>query len=229
MGRVASMRIALEITSRCNMACAMCGHPSITREKADMTWNRFTRLVSEIQSAGHSLRSIQWFGEPLLAENFVAAVSHLAREGVAVTNAFYTNAMLLIPEMTDRLADVGFAKVFGQTNKVWLSVDSMDPEVYSQIRCGGDFETVASNTQYFCDMLADSLIGVGVQRMITRLNPDEPEEPFERFGVPVFTRYAGRHCDKARDLTVKPFHRDRRPECREMWDTLYIAQDGRAT
>ena len=220
------MRVGLELTSRCNLACVMCGHASMTRPRADMPWGRFTRIVDEIAQYGHVLASLHWYGEPLLAERFLDAIDYLARSGVGLSHAFYTNATLLTPAMTDAMLAAGFLKVCAHTKKVWLGLDSMDPATYAAIRCGGDFDTTVANVEYFCRRV--KLRGVAVQRMLTRLNPGEPIKPFRRFGVPVKTRCVGRHWDKSRDLTVNPFVDDRRQKCRELGGTLYIAQDGRA-
>jgi MoaA/NifB/PqqE/SkfB family radical SAM enzyme len=222
------LQIGLEITSRCNLACPMCGHAVMTREKADMPWDRFLRIVGEIKRYHHELRSIQWFGEPLLAKRFLDAIRFLREVDVPITNAFYTNATLLTPEMTDAMIAAGFPKVCKHTRKIWLGVDSMELDTYEVLRKGGDHEMTIANARYFCD--AVKLHGVGVQRMLTRLNPREPLDPFlVTFNAPVHTRRCGRHWDKSRDFTVRPFSKDRRRACREHWGTLYVAQDGRVT
>ena len=222
--------VTIELTSRCNLACAMCCHPVLNRPKADMPWARFVSLVADIRDNGHRLQGIQWFGEPLLAERFLDAIRFLRQEGVLIRNAFYTNAMLLTPEMTDCMLEAGFGEVCAKTRKVWLGVDTLSPDVYAQLRIGGDWNTVVQNAQYFCERMRRRLRGLKVQRLLTRYNPGEPEGPFESFfGVPVATRKVGVHCDKARDLTVEPFVADERSQCRELYGTVYVASDGGVT
>lgn len=224
------IHVGLEITSKCNLSCAMCGHAVMKREKADMPWDRFIYIVDEIKKEGHELRSIQWFGEPLLAENFIDSIEYLAKNNIPISNAFYTNGTLLTPQLTDKLLDAGFTAVCSKTKKIWIGLDSMNPETYRKLRCGWPdekYEETLENIQYFCDNV--HLTGIGIQRLVTNLNQDEPIEPFKRFGVHVHTRKVGRHWDKSRDLCVVPFTKDRRKACREHWGTLYIAQDGRCT
>lgn len=195
-----------------------------------MPWARFVSVVTDIRDNGHRLQGIQWFGEPLLAERFFDAIEFLYAQGVPIRNAFYTNATLLTPEMTERMLAAGFGKVCGRTRKVWLGVDTLSADTYARLRVGGDLPTVIANVKYFCNRMKRRLPGLKVQRLLTRHNPNELEEPFEAmFGVPVATRKVGVHCDKSRDLTVEPFVEDRRRECRELYGALYVASDGRVT
>ena len=224
------VNVGLEITSRCNMACSMCGHAVMQRAKADMPWERFVAVVKDIRDNGHHLRGIQWYGEPLIAERFIDAIEHLYQQDVPIRNAFYTNCMALTPEMTERMLAAGFAKVCGKTKKVWLGVDTLSMEAYAKLRIGGDLPTVLDNAHYFCERMRRRLPGLKVQRLLTRYNPHEPETLFvDLFGVPVATRKVGVHWDKTRDVTVKPFEGDRRAECRELSGTLFVAQSGRVT
>jgi len=221
-------QVGIEITSRCNMACEMCSHPVMKREKADMPLDRFVRIVHDIRTNGHELRGLQMMGEPLLSKYYMDAITHLHCNHVPVTNAFYTNAELLTPEMTDSLVSAGFVEVHKTCWKVWIGIDTMDPVQYARLR-GGDFDKVVRNTEHFCKVMKGKLPGLAVQRMQTKWNPDEPIKAFERFGVPVATRRVGRHAYKDRDLCVVPFTTDRRSKCREHWGTLYIGQHGGAT
>ncbi|MCP4409779.1 MAG: radical SAM protein [Gammaproteobacteria bacterium] len=221
--------VGIEITSRCNMACAMCSHPVMKRAKMDMPWERFERVVSDIAANGHELRGMQMMGEPLLAVKYCEAVGHLRDNGVPVTNAFYTNAELLTPKLVEKMAFFGWFDVHKATKKIWLGVDTMNPKEYARLR-GGDFDKVVHNIENFCRCVKHySLPGLAIQRMQTKWNPDEPIEAFERFGVPVVTRRVGRHAYKDRDLCVIPFSNDRRAKCREQWGTIYIGSHGGAT
>ena len=193
-----------------------------------MPWPRFVRIVQDIRTNGHRLQGLQLYGEPLLAERYPDAVRYLADVGVRVRNAFYSNALLLTPEMTDRLLDSGFLAVHAKCPKVWLGIDSMQADIYPRLRVGGDLDTVVANVRYFIDRTKAHLPGLAVQRMLTRLNPDEPMGPFRQFGVPVATRKVGRQSDKSRDLLVRPFDLDRRGECTQLAGTIFIGQDGRA-
>jgi len=198
------------------------------RAKMDMPWDRFERIVDDIRGNEHELRSMQLRGEPLLADIYTEAMTHLFYSRVRVINAFYTNAELLTPEKTDELIACGFINVHKNCTKVWIGVDTMDPDQYARLR-GGYFDKVVQNTEYFCKAMKGRLKGLAVQRMQTKWNLDEPIEAFERFGVPVVTRRVGRHAYKDRDLCIIPFTKDRRPQCQEHFDTIYIGSNGEAT
>lgn len=221
-------RIGIEITSRCNMACAMCSHPVMKRAKMDMPWDRIVRIVDDIERNGHELRSLQLMGEPVIGEYYPDILVWLKEKHIPVTNAFYTNALALTPERTDYLISCGFIDVHKNCEKVWVGIDTMDPEQYVKLR-GGDFDQVVRNAEYFCKRMKGRLPGLAVQRMQTKWNPNEPIKAFKRFGVPVATRRVGRHAYKDRDLCVIPFTKDRRPQCKEHWGTLYIGSHGGVT
>jgi len=223
------MEVGLEITSRCNMACAMCSHPVMKRAKIDMPLERLAKVICDIADNNHELRSLQLMGEPLLSKTYIAAITVLRDKGIPVTNAFYTNAELLTPEKTNELIAYGWVDVHKSTKKIWLGVDTMDPDQYARLR-GGDFDKVVQNIENFCRVVKHyKLPGLAIQRMQTKWNPDEPIKAFERFGIPVVTRRVGRHAYKDRDLCVVPFTEDRRHKCRENWGTLYIGSHGGAT
>ena len=218
--------IGLEITNRCNLECAMCGHQHMKRVQQDMPWEMFRQAVDEIRGR-HRLQSMTFYGEPLLADNFVRAIRYLAKHNQRVENTFYTNATLLTADKVSELVDAGFLEVHSHTRKLWLALDTMDPKLYKRLRKGADFETVVTNIRRFIKV-AKHLPGLGVQRLLTRWNPDEPEEPFKRFGVPVKTRIAGRHWVKNRGPSIVPFEEDRRPQCRELWGTCWVMSNGQA-
>jgi hypothetical protein len=64
----------LELSSRCNLACIYCPHPTMTREKADMTWDTF-RLAMEhvryyVKAGTQTELALTGIGEAILHEHF---------------------------------------------------------------------------------------------------------------------------------------------------------------
>ncbi len=222
--------LGVETTSRCNLACAMCCHPSMTRPKMDMEAALFDKVVDDIKLNGHTLWQLHVFGEPLMDAHFEDRMQTLASAGIRVPGSFSTNVTLLTPERTDSLIDSGFLWVHGEAGKVRLCIDSLDPEVYGQMRIGGNLEQVIENALYFISKTRASLPGLLVQRLISDRNPHESDDAFKQFGIPIRTQKVGRHHDKSRDLRCVKDDVDRRPECTLLSDDwLWIHSDGRAT
>jgi len=223
------MRAGIEITSRCNLACPFCGYATMERAKIDMPRSLWQPIFEDIRDNGHELRSMALYGEPLLSEQYIPALRYLAENVMYVTNAFYTNATLLTPKKTDELIESGFFNVHRRTRKVWLGLDTFDHEVYRRLR-GGNWIETAENIEYFLDAGGRDLPGVAVQLMRTCLNEDESPEPMQDyFNCDIAVREVGRQFNKANDMTVKAFEGDCRPDCRELWGTIWISSDGRAT
>lgn len=224
--------IALETTSRCNLQCAMCGHPVMTRAKADMPWDLFVKIIDDIWHHRRplALHQMHLMGEPLLDRDFLRRIEYLAGEGVPVVNSFSTNCTLLTPNMTDRLIDAGFCEVHAHTNMVRLCIDSMRPAVYNQLRIGGDHAAVVANARYFIEATRGKIDNVQVQRLVTDRNASETDRGFRIFGVPVRKQKVGLHHDKSRDFRVNKDTSDRRRACNLMFRNLmWVAQDGRVT
>lgn len=229
MGRKTEIsRVAIETTSRCNLACAMCGHPTLTRPKIDMDFDLFVKIVDDIKKHEHRLWQMHLQGEPLMDRIFDDRIRYLAAEGVRVASSFSTNCVLLTPERTDALIDAGFRKVHKKTIMIRLCIDSMDKSVYDQLRIGGNYELAIENARYFIGKM--KLRGITVQRLITEFNPDESEDAFAVFGVPIRTQKVGLHHDKSRDYRVVKDCSDRRAQCRLLTNrSIWVMADGRVT
>jgi len=224
------IRIALELTSRCDLACAMCSHPVMRRARADMPWVMFEQAVAEIIDRRHVLMRLYSFGEPLLAKHLMRALRHLREWKVQVEHSFSTNCQALTPAMTDALLDAGFVEVHCNAKRVRLCIDTLNPAIYRKLRRGGELAQAIEHARYFVRKTRGRL-PVEIEVMRTRWNLDEPTEPFEALfpGAKVVAKNVGRHWDKSRDLTITPFGGDRRSACLQLWGPLWMAVDGTVT
>ena len=129
--------LQLEVTSACNLACAMClvsYRPAINRAQGAMPMELFRRLVDG--TPGLTRLTLQGLGEPLLQPHLLEMVAYAKARGIAV--GFNSNAMLLTRERADRLVALGLD---------WLhvSLDGATAETYEGIRSRADFGRVARN------------------------------------------------------------------------------------
>jgi len=224
------IKLAIETTSRCNLQCSMCGHPTLTRPKQDMDFDLFTRIISDVRRNKYFIHQMHLMGEPLMDRLFERRIEHLAKHDIKVRNSFSTNCVLLTPERTDALIDAGFRRVHSDTQKVRLCIDSMDRAVYDELRVGGNHELVIENAKYFISKMRGKVRNILVQRLITDKNPDEPEAAFAEFGVGIRTQKVGLHHDKSRDFRCVKDRSDRRGTCRLLFNSLmWVTSDGRVT
>jgi hypothetical protein len=96
----------IEITSRCNLRCKYCAHPTMKRAKVDMEWDIFKRAIEIAkfcQSAGsQGSLNLAGIGESTMHPRFVEMLAY-AREqlGKQQELVLATNGLL----MTDALAE----------------------------------------------------------------------------------------------------------------------------
>jgi len=227
------MQLGIEVTSRCNLQCSMCGWPSMTRPKKDMEFSLFCKIIDDIKSSKgkHGIQQLHFAGEPLLANRFDEMLEYLREHDMRVGNSFSTNCILLTPERTDRLLDAGFIEVHRRTKNVRLCIDSLDEEVYDKLRVGGKLDVAIENALYFISKTKGKLRGLKIQRIVTDINVGELVERYRKlFKIPVRSQFCGRHQDKSRDLRVRKHEEDIRPSCDQIFSkTMWVAQSGLVT
>jgi putative metalloenzyme radical SAM/SPASM domain maturase len=129
--RGAPSKLFVEVTSRCNLRCAMCvkqAAPPGGRE-GDLAQATFARLAPALP--GLDALVLNGVGEPLLhpgLEGFVAAARQAMPERSWI--GFQTNGQLLGPRRARALADAG-------VDRVCLSADAASPALFEALRGGG--------------------------------------------------------------------------------------------
>jgi len=173
--------LQLEVTGACNLACTMClvsYRPKVGKREGSMSYDMFRRLVDELP--GLERLTLQGLGEPLLAPRIIDMIAYASARGIAV--GFNTNAQLLTPERSDRLAGSGLS---------WLciSVDGAVAETYEAIRGGSRFSLLERHVPALMEAMARqgartdvSLVFVAMRRNIAEL-PDVVRLA-ARWGVP---------------------------------------------
>jgi radical SAM protein with 4Fe4S-binding SPASM domain len=129
--------LQLEVTSACNLRCAMClvrYRPPVNKLAGAMTEGLFRQIVDEVPTLRRL--TLQGLGEPLLSPYLLAMIRYAKARGVTV--GFNSNATLLSRNRAEELLDAGLD---------WLhvSLDGADAETYEGIRDGASFETVVTN------------------------------------------------------------------------------------
>ncbi len=127
--------IAVNLTRRCNLACAHCYMDAETRlnEDADeLTTAEVKGLLDQIANRGNETMVVLTGGEPLLRKDLETLVEYGSQRGLALVIG--TNGVLLTAQRVQSLKAAG-------TMGVGISLDSLDPEHHDGFRgCPGSWE-----------------------------------------------------------------------------------------
>jgi cyclic pyranopterin phosphate synthase len=127
--------VRISVADRCNFGCIYCMPEKKPRyfKKSDlMTDEEIVRAVRIALNFG--VRQVRLTGgEPLLRKGILSLISSI--KGLGVRNLSLTTNGSLLKEMARPLKDAGL-------NRVNISLDTMDPEKYRKITCGGELENV---------------------------------------------------------------------------------------
>lgn len=129
-------RLIVETTSRCNLKCAMCVKQSAGVESAegDLSAETFQALAPAFPHLESLV--LNGVGEPLLhrgLENLIRSARSKMQASGSI--GFQTNGLLLDEGRALSLLDAGL-------DRVSVSVDALEPELFGDIRSGGSIRAV---------------------------------------------------------------------------------------
>ena len=132
-------KLNIEVTTKCNLECAMCMRRVWNEDSGDMSLDTFKALVPvfpEIETI-----NIIGIGEPLLNENIFEMIE-LGKQNLPPhgTISMTTNASLI-----DEVAATKIIKS-GLTHLV-VSLDSVNADTYNRIRSGANYNDVLKNIE----------------------------------------------------------------------------------
>jgi MoaA/NifB/PqqE/SkfB family radical SAM enzyme len=161
------IKVGLELTSKCNLRCGMCPLPVLRRPYEDMPWPLVERAEKEIHGNGLQLKWLHEMGEPLLYPRIDDAIRLFPEASVS------TNGLLLNGAMGEKLLATPL-------KRIRICVDSINPDVYPQLRTGGDFDKLVDLTRKFLVQAKGHPLRIELQKMRSRLTVDETVEDFRR-------------------------------------------------
>ncbi len=161
------IKVGLELTSKCNLRCGMCPLPVLRRPYEDMAWPLVEKSEKEIHGLGLRLKWLHEMGEPLLYSRIDDAIRLFPEASLS------TNGLVLTPEIGAKLLNTPL-------KRIRICVDSVNPEVYPQLRTGGDFDRLVELTRKFLAQARGEAIRIEIQKMRSRLTLDETVDDFRR-------------------------------------------------
>lgn len=134
------LRLWLEISSRCNLKCAVCPNQELPEaRKGDMAWPLFSGLVDQAGAFALEI-NLHHRGESLLHPEAGRFIRHAAASGVPCR--LHTNATLLRGPVVDDLLASGLQRLS-------VSFDGFHAAAYEAVRRGARFEQVLDNIAAF--------------------------------------------------------------------------------
>lgn len=161
------IKVGLELTSKCNLRCGMCPLPVLRRPYEDMPWDLVERAEKEIHGGGYRVKWLHEMGEPLLYARIDDAIRLFPEASLS------TNGLLL----NER---IGAKLLATPLKRLRICVDSINPDVYPQLRTGGNFEQLVDLTRAFLQQAKGHPIRIEVQKMRSRLTVDESVDDFRK-------------------------------------------------
>jgi uncharacterized Fe-S cluster-containing radical SAM superfamily protein len=166
-------RFAVEVCSECNLACAMCHHPSMRRVKGRMPFDLWQKCADEV--AARSPRTECWFsfiGEPLLEPELLLDMLAYGRSAGLRSLNVNTNGMLLTADLADRLLASGIQTIV-------VGIDGFTAPTYERIRIGGVRQQLYEQVEYLVAARRSRLAGPDV--MVQFIEMDENEHEVQAF------------------------------------------------
>ena len=161
------IKVGLELTSKCNLRCGMCPLPVLRRPYEDMEWWVVEKAEREIHGNGLKLKWLHEMGEPLLYARLDDAIRLFPEASVSTNGLVLTEA-------------VGAKLLASPLKRLRICVDSIQPEIYPQLRTGGDLEKLIVLTRAFLRQAKGHPIRIEIQKMRSRLTLDETVEDFRK-------------------------------------------------
>jgi MoaA/NifB/PqqE/SkfB family radical SAM enzyme len=134
--------VKIELTGRCNFACAFCARSQLLREQKDMDRALFERLVLEMRGAGVEELGLFYLGESFLVPWLEEAVRFAKQEAGYPYVFLTTNGSLATPARLRALMDAGL-------DSLKFSLNYANAEQFTEIARvkGRLFETVIGNVK----------------------------------------------------------------------------------
>ena len=129
----------IEITTFCNFGCRHCARTVLCSTEKMMSKELFEQLLDRLPSAYRV--TLVGLGEPLMHPQLNELITLAKNRGHRV--GMVTNAQFLNSQYSAEILDAGL-------DSIVFSLDTVDPELLSQLRAGSDLSVIEENIRDFC-------------------------------------------------------------------------------
>ncbi len=214
------LHLDVEASSVCNLRCEFCetNYDKVGTKYGYMEFDVFKKVIDEGSENG--LYAIKLNsgarGEPLLHKNIVKMVEYAKKKRI-IDVYMNTNAVLLTRDIGRKLIDAGL-------DRISISFEGTEPEIYEKYRVGAKFEKVRRNILEFIE-LRNSLNSGTKIRMQTVATP-EIQACIKEYG-----EYWSRLVDEVAFIDFKDYGAKRKDlvsdwACPYIWQRMMITWEG---
>jgi len=138
--------ISLDISGGCNLKCGTCCFQEKYINKGVMKLETFSKLTGEFSKLFRV--ELQCNAEPLLNPYIDKIIKKIKEENENIFLSMVTNGTLLNRKIASSLLKEGM-------NKISISVDAAEKELFEDIRKGANYETVINNIKNLIELRED--------------------------------------------------------------------------
>ncbi|MER3492115.1 MAG: hypothetical protein C4323_07160 [Mastigocladus sp. ERB_26_2] len=136
----------IEGTNSCNAKCTFCAYPQMERGKEVMPMEEFRRILDEYVAMGGQYVSLTPIvGDPFVDRYLFERLDNLNSRPQIKGFYFYTNAILMKPEVSEKLL------TYGEKLNIYVSWGGFDRESYKAIMGVDRFDIVRRNIEAFIE------------------------------------------------------------------------------
>ncbi len=133
-------KLYVEITTHCNLDCQMCVRRAWSEPYGHMPLATFDDLLAEVDHLPTPPTiHLSGYGEPMHHPHFLEIIRRVKEAGAQVE--LTTNGTLLNPDIAAALIEL-------EVDRLMVSIDSVHPEAYNDIRLHSSFDQVIANMRY---------------------------------------------------------------------------------
>ncbi|MDY6992180.1 MAG: radical SAM protein [Pseudomonadota bacterium] len=160
--------VKIELTARCDFQCFFCASHFRLREKRDMDWHFYQRIVNELYDSGVEELGVFYLGESFIYPRLAEAIHYAKAVGFSYV-FLTTNGRLATPEKLHACMEAGL-------DSLKFSVNTATPEQFQSVTGvkASYFETIIEHIQkarqlrdrygYDCGLYASSIQYDGEQQ-----------------------------------------------------------------
>jgi len=138
--------LAVELTSKCNLECIMCGKDNSIRVQEHMDFELFKKIIDDAQKSNVDTFQLSYYGESTLYPELIEAIKYTKEK---IPNSFIsmnTNGLTLTPRFSKNLLDTNI-------DSIVISIEGNNKEEYESIRVGSSWNILRKNIKNLREMI----------------------------------------------------------------------------
>jgi radical SAM protein with 4Fe4S-binding SPASM domain len=218
------LHIYLELSRVCNYKCLMCSRVE-TGSGGYFPLGLAKKIITESAKKGPTSYSLHMFGEPLANPWWYEIVKMIRDANPDNCILLTTNGFFMNEKNSRKLIDL-------KVDRIFVSFNSPDPEIYKTYTGGGDISVVLNNLKAFLKISNNSNRTKLFARLFLEPGKTRFEEgelmDFKELGIPLEIRVFHNFAGGQNEWSAYKSKVHRWP-CYHPWFTLGITYDGKVT